>query len=239
MGFGHGPASGGGDSQIVLAARVLGDAIVKGPPLVDAAADAFLVAAEEEDLDGVASALKERVWGVKSGRFDAGRGRRLAEMGCDFVVFESMDTEASLLNEEDLGVVVTLDAGMGEEAVRAISDLPVDAVLLRPALRDLPLTVGAAADVQKVLGLLEKPLVVEAPSGAAGPDLELLRNMGVAGVVVDLDNRKQLKRLAGVKAGIQELPRPRSKRQERSALLPHQAGPVEGHDHWADDEDDF
>lgn len=235
--MGFGPASGRdeGNPQIVLAARLLVGKVAKSPRLTEARADAFLLAGNP--TDPVAKALKDRVWGVRAERWSADEGRGLIDGGCDFVVFESMDTEAGLLNEEDLGVVITVNPEMGEEAVRALSELPVDGILFSPALRELPLTVGTAAEIQKVLGLVDKPLIVEAPEGIGSGDIELLRNLGVAGLFVDLDDMDHMDRVAGIKADIQRLPKPKAGRRERNALVPSTAGQEEAHDHPVDDDD--
>ena len=95
------------------------------------------------------------------------------------MVFESWDTEASLLNEEDLGVIATVRVtttekegryygvpAMDEQAVHALSELTYGLVF-SPALRDLPLSVEAAVDIQRILSVVDKPLIVEARKGLA------------------------------------------------------------------------
>ena len=236
MGFGSASGRGEGNPQIVLAARVLVAKVAKNPRLAEAHADAFLLG--NNPTAPVAKALKDRVWGVRAERWSADEGKRLIDSGCDFVVFESMDTEAGLLNEEHLGVVVTVNPEMGEEAIRALSELPVDGILFSPALRELPLTVGTAVEIQKVLGLMEKPLIVEAPDGIGRSDIELLRNLGVGGLFVGLDDMDHMDRVARIKADIQALPRPKPRRREHGALVPSSAGQGEVHDHSVDDDDD-
>ena len=102
-------------TEIVLVARVLPDAVVKVPKLADSDADVYSLgadAADEKAIDGIAGALKDQIWGLRpSKELSLASGQELAKKGCDFVVLESWDTEASLLNEEDLGVIGTVTIG--------------------------------------------------------------------------------------------------------------------------------
>ena len=239
MGFGSGTASTSDDSQMILAASVSNTLIVNNPTLANASTDVFLVSGEGQDLDRIDSTLTGKIWGVRSCQFTATQGTQLAEKGCDFIVFESMLTEASLLNLNDLGIVATLSSEMSEETIRSISDLQIDAVLYSPPLRTLPMTIEVASNIQKVLSLLDKPIIVEAPEGAGSPELELLRNIGVASVLVGLRNKKQLSKLSKVKDDIRNLPKPRIKRVDRSAILRSEDASVESHDDDPHDDEDY
>ena len=236
MGFSPASTRAEAAPEIVLVARVLPGPLAKVPELVDSDADVYSLGADladEKGTDGAAKALKDRVWGVRSPEeLRRSDGQKLAKKGCDFVVFGSWDTEATLLNEEDLGVVVTVRVTttekegrfyavppMDEESVHALSEL-AHGLLLSPAIRDLPLSVETAVDIQRILSVVDKPLIVEAPEGIGPGDLGLLRNMGVAGLYVDLDRPEDLKRIAEVKKAIDALPRRRPRDGRRDALVP-------------------
>ena len=146
--------------EVVLIGRVLPKDLAKKPKLAQAEADAFLVGIpdqlKENALDAISKALKDKVWGVRLGEFSAEQSRQLADNGCDFIVFESMDTEAAVLKEE-MGAIVTLAHGLETDVVRAVRYLPIDAVLFSPSLRELPLTVGRLVDVLRVRGHVDRP----------------------------------------------------------------------------------
>ena len=251
MGFGASVAS-KGPPEIVLVARVMPDELAKTPRLRDAAADGFLVAAPEGKaaLDAVSEALSGLTWGVRNELFRAGDAAVLPESGCDFIVFESMYTEAGVLNTEDFGVVPTVDlegarlSQMEDEDIRALSRLNVGAFLFGPSLRTLPLTIQAAIGIEKVLGLVHKPLVVEAPEGIDKADIEVLRDIGVSGLIVDLDSSADMDRIAKIRTDIETLPKPKPKSRGRDALLPAvesslEPGEIEDDDNDEDDGDDF
>ena len=225
--------------QVVLLARLLPGDLKKDKSLAGASVDAFLVgpqSAEDPLLETAARSLGERPWGVRLVEFGAAQVKQLMERGCDFIVFESMKTEAAVLNKEDLGTIVTLSHDLGEEVVRSVCELPVDAVLFSPAQRILPLTVESLAHIQRVRGLTDKPMMVEAPDGLGESDLEALRNLGIAAVIVDVP---PVKRAEKVKKAIKSLPRRTQRRAEREALAPH-IGPASegGMPEPGDDEDD-
>ena len=124
--------------QMVLAARVLAADVADGPEAA-AEVEALLVETEYPLPDGAAEALEDRLWGVRlaprPSTYTVEQVEALVERGCDFVVFESMDTQAAVLNDDDLGKVVTLGSDVDEEVGRAVADLPFDAVLFRSRRR--------------------------------------------------------------------------------------------------------
>ena len=244
MGFGPASKSRSAPPQIMLVARVLTEDLEKDASLAEANVDAFLLgppSAEGRQLDAAAKKIGKRPWGVRLDKFSAKQVSRLIKKGCDFIVFESMDTDAAVLNEEDLGTVVTLSHELGEEVIRSICELPVDAALFSPAQRTLPLTIDGLAKIQLVRGLTDKPFIVEAPEGLGQVDLEALRNQGIAAIIVDAP---PLDRVAKVREAIDSLPPRKSGPSQRDALIPYAAAgqgsdvdiPDEGDDEDYDDD---
>ena len=225
--IGFGPAAARKPTpQIVLVARVLEEELAGDPGLADADAVALLLGADYPLAEPAVTALKDKVWGVRLSEpsvFSADQAKSLLENGCDFIVFESMETEAGALIEEDLGTVATVSPDLGEETVRATVALPLDAVLFGPAQRNQPLTVGDLVEVQRVRRLVSMPFIVEAPMGLGQADLQALRDLGVAGLIVDAP---PLEKIAEVKALIEALPRPQRGRSRDSALVPYVSGDV-------------
>jgi hypothetical protein len=224
--------------QIILVARLLPGDLEKDPGLGEARADAFLVgpaSAEDPALDALAESIRNRVWGVRLEDFDSAQAKQLSKRGCDFIVFESMATEAAVLNEEDLGKIVTVGSSLGEEVIRAVGELPVDGFLFGPALRTLPLTVQTLVDIQLVRGLVDKPFIVEAPLGLGQEDLEALRNLGIAGLIADIP---PLDRIENLKEAADNLPKRRPRRRLRGALVPQAPAAAGPQDSGPDDDDE-
>ena len=138
---------------------------IDDPALGTSVADAIVV--KSSGSTERTPSLEGMVWGVRSSSFTLEQSTDLVDKGCDFVVFESLETHASVLNDEDLGVIAAVPADMDEESVRALLELPVDGVLFTPPLREPPLTIGTLMAVQALRGLTDKSLLVEAP-GRAG-----------------------------------------------------------------------
>ena len=223
---------------ILLIGRVIPESLAKSPTLADADVDAFLVA-DGPALEALANVLEDRVWGVRASAFTAAYAQELAGKGCDYVVFESFETEASVLTQQqELGTIVTFTDEHDDETVRALADLPTDAALFGPGIREQPLTVKTAMALQKVLGALDKPMMAEAPDGIAQPDIELLRDIGVAGLIVDVDTKGDLDKVSGIRRDIESLPKPRGPRGSRDALVP-QASPFGASEPAIDDDEDY
>ena len=230
--LGFAAATGGDDAapQIALVARVSADDVAKDAGVAGADAAALLVETGFPLPDAAADALEDRLWGVRllpsPATYTAGQVAALVEQGCDFVVFESLNSEAAILNDEDLGKVVALSADADEEASRAIGDLPFDAALFAPGVGSGPLTQGDLVVMQKVRRLVGQPFLVETPEGLGKADVEVMRNLGVEGLVVDVP---PLERATETAEAIRSLRRRPSRRRRSNALVPGES--IEGDDH--------
>ena len=184
--------------------------------------------------DAVSQGLEGRIWGVRSPSFTLDHSIDLINSGCDFVVFESLETHAALLNDEGLGVIASVSTDMKEETARTLAELPVHGVLLTPPLRGFPLTIEDLMAVQAVRGLTDKPLLVEATEGLDSAALESLRLAGVDALIVGHESGKA----ACVREAILALPRRRERPKHRSALVPHPPAPTPS-PAFDEDEEDF
>ena len=224
--LGFAPAAGGDGAapQIALAARVAAADAAKDPEIASDAG-ALLVETKYPLPDAAAGALEGRLWGVRlvpPAAYTAEQVEALAEQGCDFVVIESMDSEAAILNDEDMGKVVVLGADAEEDTSRGVAGLPFDAVLFGPGVGSGPLTQGELVALQGVRRLAGKPFVVEAPEGLGKADAEVMRNMGVEGLMVDATC------VSETAAAIRSLRARPSRRRRSNALVP--GASIEGGD---------
>ena len=218
--------------QMALLASVAAADVVEDPGIADADAAALLVETEYPLPDAAARVLKDKLWGVRlvpsPAAYTVEQVEALVEQGCDFVVLESMDSVAAILNDEDLGTVVVLAADADEETSRAVAGLSFDAVLLRSAVTSRPLTLGDLVNIQKVRRRAGQPFLVETPEVLAQADVKALRNLGVDGLVVSVP---PLERAAETGAAIRSLKRPPSRRGRSNALVPGASIEDDDHDH--------
>lgn len=127
--------------------------------------------------------------------------KRLGEGGADFIVFPAASVSSAVL-EENLGKVVEVEASLDAGLLKAIDDLPVDAVLIageKPSLtwQDLML-------FRRGANILTKPLLVVVSPDVTASELQALCQAGVAGVVVGgkIDKlRPMIDKLTPPKAG--------------------------------------
>ena len=220
--MGFGPASRRDSSypSIILIGRVTPDELAKGTGPSDAQVDAFMVSVSSwkaAPLDSIAPALRDRLWGVRVNGLDGERARQLKENGCDFVVFDADGTAAEVLNDEALGKVMAIGADLSEEAAHAIHELPIDGVLYSPDKDLVPLTVQRLIEIQQVRGLVDSPFVMAAASALGPPELESLRNAGIAGLVVETSSAEAI---ANTKEAIANLPRRGPSSKSSDAIAP-------------------
>mgnify|MGYP002823032817 FL=1 len=169
--------------------------------------DAVLVSLkswEKRTMNAAGNSLKDKLWGVTGSGIGRDQVELLKEKGCDFIVFDAENTAAAVLNDDELGKIISVDSDLDEETARAIQELPIDGVLFSSADSMLPLTVQKLIEFQLTRGLVDKPFVMVAPPGLGGSDLELLRNVGVSGLLVEASSSESV---ANTREAIAALPR--------------------------------
>lgn len=223
--LGFGAASGriATNPPIVLIGQASADEVNGDSALADSKADAVLVTMTSLDnnaLDGVQKALKDRLWGVRVGALSEEQAAQLKEKGCDFVVFDPENTAAAVLNDQDLGSIIAVSADLDEETGGAITGLSLDAAIYAPGESLLPLTVQRLIEVQLVRDLVGKHFIISIPAGMTTSDLEALKNAGIAGMVMNLSSHEDI---AEAKEAISRIPHRRPKSRDRgrySAQVP-------------------
>ncbi len=192
--------------KMVLVAHVAADAKTDG-------ADAVLVS-----IPKAAKSLKkpksksDLPWGGWLGEVSRDEVKHLGEGGADFVVFPAASVSSAILEDEKLGKIVEVEAALDAGLLKAIDDLPVDAVLIageKPSLtwQDLML-------FRRCANILTKPLLVVVSPDVTASELGALCEAGVVGVVVGgkLDKLRPM---------IDKLPAPKAgKRRKAEPLLP-------------------
>ncbi len=221
---------------IILVGHVTSDELKKSPGLAEAPVDAFLVTVDsctDRVIAGVAKVAGDRVWGIQSKRLEVEQLGTLKKKGCDFIAFEAEGTPAGILSDENFGKVIAVGSGLGEDAGRAIQELPIDAALFTPEEELLPLTVQRLIEIQLVRGLVDKPFVMASQIPLGKEELEALRNAGVSGLLVGLSSPDSV---ASTKEAIDDLPRLKSHEGRLTPVVPN--NPDEAAPHIHEEEED-
>ncbi len=165
-----------------------------------------------------------------AGDFDSDALEALVQAGVDFVVLAGPGADAAPLANESLGRVMVLDSELDDTYLRLLGDLGLDALVV--VAPEAPLTVERLLAVRRLSALARTPLLANAKPDIDEKSLELLRDSGVAGIVLD-----DAGKLAALKKRIAALP-PRGRRKEdhSDAVIPAQAS---GGSHDHDEDDDY
>jgi hypothetical protein len=172
-------------------------------------------------LQKIATSMPDMPWGGWLDEIDARRTATLVEAGCDFVVFPAASRVSATPQDDKVGRILQVESSLGEGLLRAINDLPVDAVFTTDAYENSSMAWHHLMHFQRLANLSAKPLLVPVPLNVSASELKALWEAGVDGIVVETDagkpgGLKELRRL------VNELP-PRSsrKRGKAEALLPY------------------
>lgn len=183
---------GAANPSVVLLGRVTAAELMSSPELAQSAADAVLVTLDASDGASVAAigdALKGRLWGARVGSISAADAQVLKEGGCDFIVFDAEDTEAAILNDEELGTVLAYDPDnpdFSEDTAKAVRTLHIDCAMITSAEGLLPLTVQKLLGIQVSRALVGRRCILTAPAELGAAELLTLRNAGIVGLAVSL-----------------------------------------------------
>jgi hypothetical protein len=158
---------------------------------------------------------------------------------CDFVAF-SPGAPVSLTQKEKLGRILEIDINLPDSLMRAAGDLPVDAVITTGKASELNLTISRLMQIQRLLHLVNKPLLSAIPDNLGLAELQSLWDMGVAGVVVEISDDKSLSALTELRAAIDKLESPAFRKKSKTmAILPRsQAEAPAPPEHEEEEEDE-
>lgn len=212
---------------IVLVATVGRDWKKRVAEAFAAGADACLFTNRpgRNDIADAIAASDGRACGLADG---AGAARELRDAGLDFVVLDT-DAPASVLQDDDLSIVLRVPADLSDIQLRTMETLSVDAIYLDQAAQD---TILGQMELRRVSGLSRRGLLVPAPPEPSQDGLLSLRDAGVALLAVDADrDTDAIQRLRQL---IDDLPRRRRRRHdaraEVSLAFPTAAAQPEGED---------
>ncbi len=193
-------------------------------------ADAVLLRLDKSGLTAstlkkIAASLPNIPWGGCLDDIGNKKMAALVEAGCDFVVFPVASRVLATPQDEKVGKILQVEPSLGEGLLRAVNDMPVDAVLAAHVCEaGEPILWHHLMILQRLDNLLSKPLLVTAPPEITAGELKALWEAGADGVVVEADTRHP-KRLKELRLSIGKLKFPASrKRGKAEALLPRIGG---------------
>jgi hypothetical protein len=200
-------------------------------------ADAALLKADslssiDENLPKLSQSAPDVVWGgrLTNAHWDKAENTKIK---ADFLVFSP---EMPLFDlPTGLGRILEIDVNITDTQLRAIDELPVEAVLFsaKPEILNWQYLIM----LQRLDNLLVKPLLAVVPSGVTSTELQTLWGVGVDGVVIELE-AGQVNRLKELRQEVEKasfpLPRKSKKAEVRLPFI-SQAPPADAEEEEEDE----
>ena len=186
-------------------------------------ADAVLItklSSGAKTIQKIAQSLPDIPWGLFLGDIGRKGVRPMVEAGCDFVVFPA-STALAIPEGDKVGKILQVEASLSEGLLRAVNELPADAVLIASEQEgEYFLTWRHLMLFQRFADLLIKPLLVSIPLNVTANELQILWETGVDGVVVEVGSGQPVGRLEELRQTIDKLTFPPRQQGKVEALLP-------------------
>ncbi len=172
-------------------------------------------------LQKIASSLPDIPWGIYD---EDDENKKGAEAGADFILLSAASQINAISKDSKVGKILEVDSSLDDGLLRALNDLPVDAVLLTLTPEEKgPLVWHQLMIFQHLANLISKPLIVPVPAGITEEELKVLWDAGVDGIIIEAEEG-QAEALKNLREAIGKLP-PRAgrKRGRMNVLLPRAA----------------
>ena len=197
-----------------------------------------LPAADAVIVNRAKAATEGARWGISLKKGDLTEVDKATEAGADFAILPSAG--AVLPADRKIGKVLQISPAITDILLRTVNDLPVDAILLGEDKENgAEITWNKLMLCQRFAGMVQKPVLVPVPLAATAPELQLVWETGVSGVVVEVKEPTDAAALVTLRERIDSLQYPSRKRKERlTAVLPQVAPAKESEDEEPDEGDD-
>ncbi len=174
-------------------------------------------------LSKVSQAVSGIPWGVWLKDGAKGGINQVAQAGCDFVIFPAANTSLDILQDDDVGKILQVEASLSDSLLRTIDGLPVDAVLITAEQAEKGSLVWHHLMLfRRFASLLTKPLLVFVPSRVTSNELQALWDAGVDCVIVGVEAGQPAGGLKELRQTIDKLvSTPSRRRGKTEALLPY------------------
>ena len=182
--------------------------------------------------DGTKSS-SEIPWGINLSTFNEEEISELKKAGCDFVVVQDTKFPLAALTDKELGKVLAIDGDVKEAHQRTLDVLPVDAFLLKFNQQSSTFTLHDLMDLLAIVTYIDKPIILHMKKPPNHGELEILRNSGIDGIIIDLADTNH-EEIEQVKKDILTLS-PRRERLDRGSAFIPQAHIQHGHQNEPDE----
>jgi hypothetical protein len=171
-------------------------------------------------LSKIVKPLGETPWGIFfNGNTDTAEA--LDKAGLDFAVLSPASSVNSAPKNEKTGKILQVESSMDDGLLRAINDLPVDAVLATDSFSEGTTLVYHHLMILRYLAMLvRKPLIVPVPAAISNDELKALWDAGIEAVLVPVDITKDQNLKALHEAAIKLPPRTVHKDLKMDVFLP-------------------
>jgi len=148
--------------------------------------------------------------------------KQIVKSGGDFIVFPAVTTPLAILQNDEIGRILEIEASTSEGLLRAANELPLDAVLIATEKsEDDVITWQHLMLFQRFADLLTKPLLVSIPSNVTEGELQALWEAGIKGVIIEVSAELPQDRFQELRQIIDRLTFPTPRRGEKvEPLLP-------------------
>ena len=189
----------------------------------------------DDNLSRVTELLTAVPWGIRVDQLDQAGAKELLDRGCDFIIVRPENSFVDAMKDDQVAYLMDLPSEPTERFLRAIEDLPVDAIVMDRSTLQCPVTLLDLISIASVRSMFEKYLIVHADVGITPKEIESLRDVGVDGLIVDAQSTK--KDLKDLHQRLLDVPRQRRAKSDRfAAVLPRSVGEQDD-DFDIDDED--
>jgi hypothetical protein len=199
----------------------------KAADAAKAGADAIIIAG-----DAAKAKANGAILGLAPDKADQKAAAAAREAGVDFLVLDPNKALAEAMLDQKIGYVLALSEPMDDVRTRLLGDLNLDAIIVKAL--PTPVTLAQLLELRRIAGLTRTPLLVQADAGIDVSLLQVLRDSGTAGVVVDAS---AIAKLGELRDRIASLPTAGRKRDEKAEVTVS-ASAAAGHDHDDYDDDD-
>ncbi len=155
------------------------------------AVDAALVEVARVDDISAIEKLCESKDGIPAGGWlrspSSGTLEKALKATCDFWVFPA-SAPLALTQIDKTGRIIEVDYSWPDALLRTANDLPLDAVLASAKKEDVALTLNRLMALQRLVYLIQKPLLVFVPDEISDKELQTLWDMGISGVVIHVSD---------------------------------------------------
>ncbi|MFQ5875645.1 MAG: hypothetical protein ACE5JL_17855 [Dehalococcoidia bacterium] len=184
------------------------------------------------------TSLKDGIpWGVQAEVVRMEEVEGLRQAGCDYLVFGIKDTPGCVLNEENIGKILSIEVSLEEQLMRVLEEMPTDAIFIE-FQPEPSLTVKGLMTYRSVISYVSKPVIALVSLDLQDAELTALQNVGVVGIVVEPHTPEDMKKVSKLRKAIESLPpREPGEKSTVSAIVPHPAPSPTLADSMPDEED--